>query len=145
MSLGHCSRRYEIRIMKLRNNPLSDSEMNYNVILENMHSEIENRENIIQIVILPYWMNSIVKKVCNNEYFIKWEKVILKCIVEWYTKIGRSYAQEQDKQGAIDMMIKIISECEIKYELERNNARILRKHIRLAEKIKTDYETHKNN
>ena len=43
------------------------------------------------------------------------------------------------------MIIKIIIESEIKGAMEMHNARLLRKYVHLAKKIKADYEEHKNN
>ena len=58
-----------------------------------MSSDTKYNENNQKYIKFPYCMNSIVKKVQNNEYFIKQKTVILKYIVEWIEKLGCIAAQ----------------------------------------------------
>ena len=81
-----CPIRYLIEIRNLRNNPVFNLEIKSNVPRSiRMSLDTKNDQKYIQ---LPYWINSIVKKVWNNEYFIKWKTVILKCIVEWIENVS---------------------------------------------------------
>ena len=73
----------------------------------------------------------------NNFTFIMYEQSVFGCIIEY---IRENDQMALDDKGALEFIIEVLVECEIKHSITSNNERILHRHITEANMIKDQYE-----